>query len=224
MKMRPLKKNPYPGLYIALEGIDGCGKTTQIENLEKYFIKGGKSVVITSEPRKKGSIIGKLISEALESKVKIPMPAFQYLYSADRVLNHEQIVIPALKRGMTVISHRCFWSAVAYGIFDKGQRRCSQKNADTIMVANGIFSWYYQFLAPDITFYLKVKADTGIKRMTKMKKKLDIYEKKEKLAKVIDGYDWLAKQFPKEIKVINGERPIEQITKEIINYETSHFV
>lgn len=211
------RRHNYPGRLIAIEGIDGCGKTTQIKSLKKWFEERGKRVVLTSEPRKEENIVGRLIRDALKRKVNLPFSCFQDLYSAERVINHEEVVIPALKEDKIVLSHRCFWSAVAYGVFDKGEVRYGDINSSIIMVANGILSLYYQFMAPNITFYLAISADTAMKRITKMAKKREIYEEKEKLSRVIAGYEWLAKKFSREIIRINGEQKEERVTEKIVS-------
>lgn len=211
-----LNRNPYKGLYIAVEGIDGSGKSTQVDSLRNWFKKKGKEVVVTSEPRKTGSIVGNLIRDVLANKIELTALCFQSLYSAERVLNHESIVIPALKYGKVVLSHRCFWSAVAYGVFDKGETIYTQENSNVIMVANGILSKYYQFITPDFTFYLDVSAETAIDRIIKMGKKREIYEERKKLSRIIAGYRWLLKKFPKEIIMISGEKKEERVTEEIV--------
>ena len=90
-----LKRNPYKGLYIALEGIDGSGKTTQVEKLTEYFKSKGKTVVQTREPRKEG-VIGDIVQKVLTGKMKMPSVALQYLFSTDRVLHHNDVIIPGL--------------------------------------------------------------------------------------------------------------------------------
>lgn len=210
-----LRKNPYKGLYIVVEGIDGSGKTTQVEKLAQYFSKKGKPVVITNEPRKGDSVIGKIIHKVLQSKIKIPQEALQYLYSADRVINHKTVVEPALKTGKVVISHRCFWSVIPYGVLDKGISVNETADTKVLFVAQGLLSMYHQFIMPDKTFYLDISADAAMKRLSKMKKVRELYEKKEKLEKVVVGYKWLAKQFPKEIIVINAEQSEKAVFADI---------
>src|SRR3989338_5044608 len=102
------RRNTYGGQYIVVEGIDGSGKTTQVNRLAQYFIKQGKEVVVTGEPRKDKGIFGNLIQEILLSKKKIPSAAFQYLFSADRAVHQEDVIIPSLKAGKVVLSDRCF--------------------------------------------------------------------------------------------------------------------
>ena len=211
-----LRKNPYKGIYIAVEGIDGCGKTTQIESLKNYFKGKKKSVVVTSEPRKKGSPVGELIHKVLEGRIKIPSSSLQYLYTADRIINHASIVEPSLKKGKIVLSHRCLWSNLPYGMQDIGIVNYNSNDARVIDAAHGLLSLYHQFIIPDITFYLRVSIDTALKRLSKMKKAKEIYEKKEKLKKIAQGYEWLAKKFDKEIIVIDGEKSAEDVTGNII--------
>lgn len=212
-----LRRNPYKGLYIAIEGIDGSGKTTQIEKLEAYFKSKKKSVVVTYEPRKKGSPVGELIRKVLEGKIKIPSSSLQYLYTADRIINHNSIVHPALKKGKIVLSHRCLWSNLPYGMLDKGIADYRSNDARVIDVAHGLLSLYHQFIVPDVAFYLRVSIDTALKRLSKMKKVKEIYEKGEKLKKIAAGYEWEVKKFPKEFFVIDGEKSEEKITEEILN-------
>ncbi len=90
-----LKKNTYGGLYVAIEGIDGCGKSTQLENVAAYFQKKGKTVKRVSEPSDKG-VTGKLIRDILAGREKIPLVAFQYIYTAERTIQYETTILPAL--------------------------------------------------------------------------------------------------------------------------------
>lgn len=203
-----------------VEGIDGSGKTTQVERLARYFQKQGKEVVVTGEPRKDKGIFGKLIQEILLSKKKIPSVAFQYLFSADRAVNLEDVIIPALKSGKIVLSDRCFWSAVPYGIMDHmmgiNDGKYSYEMGKVILTAQSILSMYHQFLLPDKTFYLDIKLDTAMSRIQKGDREIEIYEDRGKLEKIMLGYKWLCKEFPKEIQVVDGEKSVEEVTKEII--------
>lgn len=211
-----LRKNPYPGKYIALEGIDGSGKTTQVEKLKAYFESRGKKVLAVREPRKTG-IIGDIVHKVLRGETKMPAVALQYLFSTDRVLHHEEVIIPALKEGTIVISDRCFWSAIVYGILDRTGGEYDKDQADLLLIAHSILSMYHQFIVPDYNLYLKISLETALKRIAGEHKKVrEIYEDKEKLKKVIGGYEWLINKFAKEFIVVNGEKGQEEVTKEII--------
>lgn len=209
-----LRRSTFAGRYYAFEGIDGSGKTTQVENIKKHLESAGEKVVITSEPQVEGAI-QKVIRDALFSKIKISSKAYQYIYSADRAVNHEEVVKPSLKNGDIVLSHRSFWSAIAYGVLDLGEEYDFTR-ASSILMSQGIFSDYHQFLAPDKTFYLKVSADHAVTRLQDMDKTKDIYESKQKLAKIITGYERVIKEFPNEFIVIDGEQDEEDVTKDIM--------
>ncbi len=210
-----LKRNPYKGVYIALEGIDGSGKTTQAGKLAEYFKSKGKSVVQTREPRKEG-LVGDIVQKVLAGKLKMPSVGLQYLFSTDRVLHHQDVIIPALKSGKVIISDRCFWSAVVYGILDRVGRYDSSI-ADFLLISQSILSMYHQFIVPDFTFALSVTLETAFARISKKDDVKEIYEDREKLKKVIEGYDWLAKRFKNEITIIDGAKSVEEVTRKIVS-------
>jgi dTMP kinase len=212
---KELLKHKYPGKYIAIEGIDGSGKSTQIEKIKNILSKDGYEVVITSEPMTEGAI-QEIIRGALFSKIKLPSRAYQFLYSADRLINHETIIVPALRSGKIVLSHRSNWSTIPYGIIDKGGEYSFKKKAWQIAVANGLLSEYHAFLSPNITFYLKVSARKAVERLGNMQKIKDAYEKEEKLAKIVYGYDSEVAKFPKEFIVIDGEQEEKEVTNQIL--------
>jgi dTMP kinase len=211
-----LRKNPYPGKYIALEGIDGSGKTTQVQMLVDYFRKQGKNVIQTREPRKIG-LIGEIVHKVLKKEVKFSDLALQYLFATDRVLSQDEVIIPALKRGDIVISDRCFWSAIVYGVLDRTGWNYDPKSTSFLLIVYSILSMYHQFVTPDYTFYLDISLETSLKRLREKEDTKEIYEDEEKLKKVIDGYDWLSKNFAKEMIPVNGEKFADGVFKEIIS-------
>jgi len=211
-----LKKNPFKGKYISVEGIDGSGKTSQVERIVEYYKKQGKNVIQTREPRKTG-VIGEIAQEVLNGEQKMSPLALQYLFATDRVLSQEEVIIPALKRGDIVVSDRCFWSAIVYGILDRTGGNYDYKEADFMLVVYSILSMYHRFIVPDYTFYLKIPLETALSRLKKKDDVKEIYEHKEKLKKVIEGYNWLSEKFVKEMITLDGAKPIDQVTKEIIS-------
>ena len=210
-----LQKNSYSGLYVALEGIDGCGKTTQLDKLSEYFKKQGREVVVTREPRKSG-IIGDLVQKVLIGEEKLPAVSIQYLFSADRAANHQEIVLPSLKKGKVVISDRCFWSAVVYGILDRTGGEYDKKDADLLLMTQSILSMYHQFTVPDFTFYLKIPLKESMKRLRLKKDVKEIYEDESKISKVLTGYEYLKNRFPDAITEVDGNQTVEKVTKEMI--------
>ena len=216
------RKNPYKGIYIAFEGIDGVGKTTQASVLKKYFEDKKKKVVYTKEPTQNPPI-GSLIHDFIKGRVEFPPVSLQYLFAADREIHQKELVEPNLKKGKIVISDRCFWSSVAYGILDQKEDFHKLSNAEILLVSESILSMYHQFILPDVTFYISISVDVAISRISKMKKKQEYYETAEKLKNIKAGYDWLSKKFPREITVIDGERPVGEVAAEVLDNLDSRF-
>lgn len=210
------RKNPYSGLYIALEGVDGSGKTTQRKALSEYFTGKGKKAVQTTEPRL-DLLGGDTIEKIFKSEQSVNPVAFQYLLTANRITNHGQIVEPALKKGELVISDRCFWSAVPYGLMDKGTD-FSKQGIGLMLEIQGILSMYYQSITPDFVFYIDISPETALERSRQREdsRKKDFYETKEKLEKVVRGYRMLVKQFPEEFVIIDGEKSVEDVTRDLL--------
>ena len=199
----------YPGKLIAIEGIDGSGKTTQAKILCKKLKGMGHKVHCTKEPTSQPT--GKFIRKVLSGEIPVPPVAIQYLYGADRAV-HQIELVKYLKQGYYIITDRYFWSSVAYGTSDM------DTVDDYFLVAFSMLSFYNRFLKPDITFYLKVSPKVGEKRVEEMGKKKEIYENMEKLTKITKGYDFLLKKFPREFRIINGEQPVEKVTKDILTH------
>lgn len=210
------RKNPYKGLYIVLEGTDACGKTTQVEELRKYFESKGREVVTTREPRKEG-LIGDLIHKVLKGEQEFPTLALQYLFTTDRVLNQEDVIKPALESGKVVISDRCFWSAVVYGVLDRMGEDYNVKSADYLLIAQSVLSFYHQFINPDFTFYLQVPLEVSLKRLQNERKQAkEIYEDEDKIKKVIEGYNTIYERFKNEFILIDGTKSISGVTAQMI--------
>lgn len=209
-----LKKNPYPGTYIALEGIDGSGKTTQVEKLAEYYRSQEKEVVVTHEPRRDGAM-GDLVKSVLTKQVVIPKVAIQYLFAAQRATFMEEVIVPALKTGKVVISDRCFWSAIPYGLLDKYESE-KEENADQLMAALSILSMYHEFIVPDISFVLEVTVDTAGERLEAKGKAAELYEQREKLVKLQKGYEFLLAQFSDALVKIDAEKITDDVTEEIL--------
>jgi dTMP kinase len=208
-------RNSYEGMYVVIEGIDGSGKTTQVERVSEYFSEQGREVVRTREPRKSEGLIGELVQKILHGQTKIPPVAFQYLFSADREMHHEELVIPSLKAGKVVVSDRGFWSAIPYGLLDR-KSELSENSMQYMLAAQSILSMYHQFMIPDFTFYLDIPLEIAMARLSKKGEEKEIYEEEGKLERIVSGYQWLLKEFPREFTVIEGTRGVEEVTKEII--------
>ncbi|MBI4097796.1 MAG: dTMP kinase, partial [Candidatus Levybacteria bacterium] len=204
------ERNTNPGKFIVLEGIEASGKTTQVKRLGQAF----PDVVLTKNPTD-GQIGSFIRREVLGGHSNIPPVAYQYLFSADREI-FQQDLTAYLKAGKTVICDRYFWSSVAYGIADRwGMDYENWENVS--LVSLSILSMYHQFILPDLTIYLDISLEESLKRLKGSEKHTEIYDNHETNIKVKKGYDWLIKKFPEEITVVDGEKSIEEVTKEIIS-------
>jgi dTMP kinase len=189
------------GKFIVFEGIDGSGKTTQASLLYSYLLSKGKKVVLTKEPTQ--GIIGSLIRAALSGEWKTNNATLQLLFSADRA-HHIKTIKPLLRKGYIVISDRYAFSTIAYGT-------ASGLDYKWLVDINSIF------LYPDLIFILDISPETGLKRMNLAKKSKEIFEEKKFQTRAREAYLKIASEF-ENVKVINAERSIEEVKKEIIKH------
>ncbi len=193
------------GGFITFEGIEGCGKTTQIELLKGYLEKKGLKVLPVREPG--GTPIGERVRGILlnsEGDGMAPLTEL-FLYEACRAELVEKVIAPALKRGVFVICDRFSDSTVAYQGFGRGLKT-------DIVLLNKLAS---NGLTPDVTFLLDLDPETGLKRAMKRINsntglKEDRFEKEtlDFHKKVRQGFLKIAKDDPKRVKVIDADREI----------------
>jgi dTMP kinase len=195
-------KNPYSGKFIAIEGLDGSGLTTQAKLLKEFLEKKGIEVILTKEPTKISSVSGE-IQKILSHKKTIDPFNFQKLFAQDRKEHLEKIIIPALKKGKWVISDRYAFSSFAFGAETK-------KDIEKIIQLNE------NFLMPDLVILLKVNPEICIKRIQGRGGEVKLFEKKEKLEKVWKNYCELTKIFT-NIQIVNGEGSIQKVQRTIQN-------
>lgn len=207
------KQNQYTGLFIALEGIDASGKSTQATLIKERLGKKGRTVLIKNPFEGE---IGQFVRRILSGESKVPSITLQYLISANRQVQQLEIV-EQLKKGSDVIIDRYIWSAVAYGIFDKGADDI-EKISQWLLVEQSILSMYHQFIMPNYNFYLDIAPEIAVSRLSQMKKKHEIYEDEEKIKKISEIYDWLIKKYKDQFFVINGEQSEEKVTEEILKH------
>ena len=201
-----MQKNPYSGKFIAFEGLDGSGSTTQSSKLrnwlnrsQKELVLGRPAVHLTKEPT--NNIIGGLIRGQLTGDWKTRPECLQLLFSADRAHHLEKEIMPLLKDGVTVITDRYFLSTVAYG-------------AAEIEDKEWLIEINKPFVLPDLTFLIKVSPKVCLERIKGDRFNIELFEKEEALTHVWRNYEELAKRF-KDVYIIDGERPIEEIFEEV---------
>ena len=198
------------GKFIVFEGIDGSGKTTQINQLSKWLIGSdlipeNNQLVITREPG--GTQLGKSIRSLLldTSIEKSPDSITELLlYAADRAQHVNEIISPSLNKGDWVISDRFCASTLAYQGYGRKLDIKLIKDLETIST---------QGISPDITFLLDIPVEESIKRRKSRKEDRIEKEGREFLSNVSLGFNTLSKN--NKWKKISALKSKQEIISEI---------
>lgn len=202
------------GLFITLEGTDGCGKTTQfqliLKDLEKMNLKENEDYIITREPggTKVSEIIRKLILDP-QFKDEMDEVTEMYLYAAQRSNHVRKQIKPCLEEGKIVLSDRYIDSSLVY------QGVARNLGIDKVLETNLLAM---DGVLPDITFCLVVSPEIAEQRQQKSNRVKDRIESesKEFFNKIYLAYIELAKMFPDRIVLIDASKSIEEVHEEII--------
>jgi dTMP kinase len=197
-------------MFITFEGIDFCGKSTQVELLKNYLIKKKKLVEIIREPG--GTEISEKVREVLLDKKHYHMfiETEIFLFSASRAQLVREKIRPYLKQGIYVISDRFHDSTTAYQGFGRGIDIATVNHINNLAIGKTI---------PDLTFIIDIPVKVADERKRKMDNNdLDRIEISDSgfYEKVRKGYLNLAES-NKRFKVIDGTKSIEKIHKKIIS-------
>jgi len=198
-----MKKNPYTGKLITIEGLDGAGKSTQSEMIVNHFNANcACQIRATCEPTQ--FVVGGLVRSRLLNEWSCTPDCLQLMFAADRADHLEKEIEPLLKRGVNIICDRYFLSSVAYGSIDTDMDWLIQINS--------------RFLAPDLTIYLDVAAPVCVRRMRENGRSIELFEKQDVLEKVAANYKRAFDILKNEIEVamVDGDRSSEEIAKDII--------
>jgi len=198
------------GKFIVIEGIDGCGKTTQIDEISKWLpksglMKKGSQLITTREPG--GSLLGKKLRSLILDNNKNNKPsslAELLLYSADRAEHVSKIISPALKKENWVISDRFSDSTLAYQGYGRNINLETIKNIESIVC---------QGESPDLTIFLEISPEESILRRKHEKPDRMESEGIEFLEKVNVGFKLIAKE--KNWVVISASQNIRTISNQI---------
>ena len=201
------------GLFISFEGIDGSGKTTQLNLLESYLKSKGRKVIITREPGSDSNEASKAIREILQHpkyNKQISPAAEICLFAANRALHVHYLIRPQLETGNDVITDRFADSMFAYQGVGRGLP------LETILLVNQVAT---EGITPDITFFIDAEYEASeAKTTTEEFGERDRFESEKTLFKkrVIGGYRALAQIYPQRIKTIEYRSDsIEEMHREI---------
>lgn len=195
------------GLFITFEGIDGAGKSTQIQIVKKLLEDKGYEVVLTREPG--GTDISEKIREIIldNDNDEMSFVTEALLYAASRAQHVYQVIKPQLKQGKIVICDRYIHSSIAYQGYARGL------GAEKVMSIN---SHAIDGLLPDISFFILLPSEKAMERLKKSEKHLDRLEveKIDFFKKVEQGYEKMAKEY-ENIIVIDASKSVDKIASEI---------
>lgn len=198
----------FPGLFIAFEGGDGAGKTTQIRLLEEALVTRSKKVLVLREPG------GTDIGEALRALVLdhgngvIDPRTEALIFAASRSALVHQKIIPALEEGAVVLCDRYIDSSAAY----QGSGR--KLGIDSVV---DLSRWATENLLPHVTVLLDVPLGAGRTRSAergeadRMESEPDSFH-----TRVHETFAQLAKKNPDRYAVINGARSIDEVASDVL--------
>ena len=201
-------------MFITLEGIEGSGKTTQIDRLAEFFTDRGMAFVTTRQPG--GTVIGENIRSILlnpENHTLEPLTEL-LLYLADRAQHINEIIRPALAAGKTIICDRYFDATVVYQGFARGL------NVELLLELHRIL---FENLKPDVTLLLDLAPQQGLERAWQQlssgqRAGRESRFENETLAfhkKVRAGYLELAKLEPQRFRIIDAGQSADHVFAEI---------
>jgi dTMP kinase len=203
--------------FITFEGIEGCGKTTQIRLAEAWLRERGIPVVATAEPG--GTPLGRKIREMLLNRgsCAIGAEAELLLFAASRAQHVRETILPALETERWVLCDRFSDATVAYQGFGRGldDRFIRTLNAFSALT-----------LTPERTILFDLPVETGLARAEKRSAGIrpeeaeDRFEREERAfhGRVRDGYLTLAAEEPERFRIVDGAADIESVRREVCRH------
>ncbi len=203
------------GKFIVFEGLDGSGKTSQIEILAKNLREKGEKVYVTAEPTnyETGNYLRRILSECRQKDIYLQAA----LFLADRIehITHpEHGVKKRLDEGYTVICDRYYYSSMAYQGTNQGGSSKWVENLNMNCPS---------LIKPDICIFLDVNPTVCKERIDAARDNIELYEKSTaQMSNIRCGFmevfENMKKNYGHNIIVIDANREINTISKEILSY------
>jgi len=195
-------------MFITFEGIDGCGKTTQLKLVSEYFSNKNIKTLIIREPG--GTNLAEKIRDLLLSKSSdITDISELLLFAAARNSLVTNVIRPAIINGTVVLCDRFYDSTTAYQGYGRGL------DLQQVELINKIAT---DGLKPDITFYLKISIEGANLRSSRRKKDRIEDAGNKFFENVLNGYDNIANNEPERVKIIPADGSISYTNNIILNF------
>ncbi len=196
------------GIFVALEGPDGSGKSTIGELLYKHFAEEGRDIIFTREPG--GTEIGESIRHLILDNANVEMSnrTEALLYAASRAQHIDEKIRPAIESGKLVLCDRFVFSSLAY----QGIGR--ELGVDEVKAIN---DFAISEVFPDLILFFDIDPIFTLER-----KKIEFdYDRLENAGnsfheRVFAGYGEIIQKYPKNVKIINARNSIEEVLKDCI--------
>ncbi len=195
------------GIFITFEGVEGCGKSTQVERQRARLESQGLTVMATREPG--GTPIAESIRQILLDPANHAMsPTTELLlYEAARAQHVAEKILPALDSGHVVLCDRFMDSTTAYQVAGRGLDPQAVVGLHTLATAG---------LHPDLTILVDVPAEVGLARVAQTKTSDRIEnENVEFHTRVRAAFLQIAKAAPERVRVVDGTQPMDEVTETI---------
>jgi len=196
-------------LFIALEGIDGSGKSTQVRLLADKLTALGHKVHVTCEPTT--NRIGRMIRDVFTGRDSADQSVIAALFAADRldhILNEKDGLLTMLQDGYTVISDRYYFSSYAY--------HSVYVPMDWVIQLN---DYAQKLLQPDLNIYIDVAPKVAMDRINANRSSVEMYETLDNLKAVYDNYHTAFELMKDKEKIvsIDGNQDIQSISLAILS-------
>lgn len=202
------------GAFLSFEGIDGSGKSTQLRLLATALSSRGHRVLTTREPGGSAGAedIRRLVLEGASDRWSPETELL--LFTAARRDHLEKTIRPAVARGEVVITDRFADSTRMYQGLTRGNLRAEVDQLHALMIG----------VEPDLTFLIDIPAETGLARATARAGAEMRFEDMglQVQSRARDGFLALAAAQPRRIKVIDGNRPADQVAADVLALALGH--
>jgi dTMP kinase len=200
-----------PGVLIAFEGVEGAGKSTQLDRLRDELERRGHEVVVTREPG--GTPVGERVRQVLlDPAVDLDARAEALLFAAARAQLVEQVIRPALERGVVVLCDRYLDSSLAYQGAGRGLGRGPVQEVNRFATGG---------LLPDLVVLLDVDPAEGLGRNTASRDRIEV----EGLGfhrRVREAFRELAACDPGRFAVVDAAAPADQVAAAVLAAALGH--